>query len=465
MAEWSNVPDSKSGVPQGTVGSNPTLSASNEKAFKFNDLKAFFIWYGSKLGSKIMLSLPIYLRGSSYYLHTRINKKQIKKSLHTNNKSLAISRACKILDDMSTIKRFEINLRDGILKADGPEDHERLMEALDKLERLKGSTPSFEANTAAPAPVSKGLKLLDLLDKFFLLKSHLKQATVMSYKGTMEEFKDFLKNPFLQNIVVSDITRYQEHLAGVLKNTPRTIDNKVAVLRAMFNFAIKQGYFHDKNPAENRALQTKKEKIKGGWAVATKDEIELIYNSDQFKAFKEEDPDCYWTMVLAIVTGCRVSEITGLTTKQFMVSSTGINYITVEDAKTLAGIRDIPIPEIILNSGLLKFIENKDRVFKYKERLGKGSGNAVGKKFGRLLEELKITRPKVVFHSLRKFVNDFFMKNGVSFEARCQFIGHEFDHVNIQTYTELLTIDEMNECVKGNQLKIMMITGLVQTKF
>jgi hypothetical protein len=28
VAEWSNVPDSKSGVPQGTVGSNPTLSAS-----------------------------------------------------------------------------------------------------------------------------------------------------------------------------------------------------------------------------------------------------------------------------------------------------------------------------------------------------------------------------------------------------------------------------------------------------
>jgi integrase len=28
VAEWSNVPDSKSGVPQGTVGSNPTLSAN-----------------------------------------------------------------------------------------------------------------------------------------------------------------------------------------------------------------------------------------------------------------------------------------------------------------------------------------------------------------------------------------------------------------------------------------------------
>ena len=28
VAEWPNVPDSKSGVPQGTVGSNPTLSAN-----------------------------------------------------------------------------------------------------------------------------------------------------------------------------------------------------------------------------------------------------------------------------------------------------------------------------------------------------------------------------------------------------------------------------------------------------
>ena len=28
VAEWSNVPDSKSGVPQGTAGSNPALSAT-----------------------------------------------------------------------------------------------------------------------------------------------------------------------------------------------------------------------------------------------------------------------------------------------------------------------------------------------------------------------------------------------------------------------------------------------------
>jgi hypothetical protein len=42
VAEWSNVPDSKSGVPQGTVGSNPTLSA-NAKPQVIDLLGVFFI--------------------------------------------------------------------------------------------------------------------------------------------------------------------------------------------------------------------------------------------------------------------------------------------------------------------------------------------------------------------------------------------------------------------------------------
>jgi hypothetical protein len=41
VAEWSNVPDSKSGVLQGTVGSNPTLSASNN--IQAHDSVGFFV--------------------------------------------------------------------------------------------------------------------------------------------------------------------------------------------------------------------------------------------------------------------------------------------------------------------------------------------------------------------------------------------------------------------------------------
>ncbi len=39
VAEWPNVPDSKSGVPQGTVGSNPTLSAETHAGMSGSQVK------------------------------------------------------------------------------------------------------------------------------------------------------------------------------------------------------------------------------------------------------------------------------------------------------------------------------------------------------------------------------------------------------------------------------------------
>ena len=154
---------------------------------------------GSKLGSKIMLSLPIYLRGSTYYLHTRIAGKQFKRSLDTNNKNVAIILASKILESvhLDKIKKFEVDLSRGILKADGPEDHKMMMEALDMYAKAKARLNSPESTIAAPEVATStptGLKVLEVQEKLFLLKSHLKEATALSYKGTMEEFSTFLKN-------------------------------------------------------------------------------------------------------------------------------------------------------------------------------------------------------------------------------------------------------------------------------
>ena len=42
VAEWSNVPDSKSGVPKGTAGSNPALSANKKINFCWNKISLFY---------------------------------------------------------------------------------------------------------------------------------------------------------------------------------------------------------------------------------------------------------------------------------------------------------------------------------------------------------------------------------------------------------------------------------------
>ena len=127
--------------------------------------------------------IPVYLRGSSYYLHTRVNGVQFKRSLQTNNKAMAIMRASKLMEallkiDLSGIRRYEIDLQKGVLKSDGEDDHKRMLEALALLKGSGHSPPVASSKEELPAR-SFGLTLIELLDKFLLLKK-LKPATVIA---------------------------------------------------------------------------------------------------------------------------------------------------------------------------------------------------------------------------------------------------------------------------------------------
>ena len=396
-----------------------------------------------------MLNLPIYLLGSSYYLHTRIAGRQIKRSLGTSYKRVAIMRAVSLLNELAMHKRelpqkYELDLARGIMKADGDEDHSRLMQAIAAMKAMHAGQPIAASTQVADDPTA--LKLGELLEKFFLLRKQLTQATAIAYKNCFDELAKFLKNPPITQVSPSDLTRYQEFLAKK-GNSVRTIDNKISIVRAVYNFAKKQGYARQDNPAANRALMTKKQRLKGGYATFEKDEIQLFLSSPFFEEQQRKDPDYTVAVLLGLLTGCRIGEITNLKKDQLKVSGKGVHYIEIRDSKTLAGIRQVPLHPFIVEH-LATFIEGKkDKLFKYAEKEGKGTGNAVGKKFARNLESAGVTRDKLVFHSLRKFVNNELLRSGVSLEHRCQLIGHEIDNVNVAIYTKTIGLDELAAAV------------------
>lgn len=333
-------------------------------------------------------------------------------------------------------QKYELDLSKSVLKADGPEDHAQLMQAMEAMKALHAGQPAAQAPAPA-APVAQApqddptaLKLNELLNKFFLLRK-VTPATAQSYKNATAEFSRFLKNPPITRVSVSDVTRWQEYLAEKKKNVPRTIDSKVGVIKSIYNFAKKQGYTRGKNPAENLNLLSKKQKLKGGYAIFEKEELDLLFNSQFFKEKINKAPDYANAVLFGILTGCRIGEITTLKANQFKVSTKGTHYITIRDSKTLAGIREVPLHPYLVAHMALNMDKEIDKIFKYREKEGKGAGNAVGKMFARNLASAKITRDKLVFHSLRKYVNNELMKNGVSLEYRCQFMGHELENVNV----------------------------------
>jgi integrase len=178
------------------------------------------------------------------------------------------------------------------------------------------------------------------------------------------------------------------------------------------------------------------------------------------RQWKKTDRNFYLVVLTCLLTGCRVSEVTGLLKNQ--LKETPVPHIDIKDSKTSAGIRRVPlIPELF--NELMEFSKYKtakDQVFKYQIRLGKGSGNAVGQKFGRHLDKVGIDNDKLVFHSLRKFFNDYSMRKGkVPIEVRCQMIGHELDNINVSTYSSDFEIDQLAEVFSPIQKNILALTG------
>jgi hypothetical protein len=120
-----------------------------------------------------------------WYFHSRFNGKQIKRSLGTRDKSLATLKAIDFVRAM-TIKKFEINVLQGIYKAEPGEDTEAMLKVLDKLSTQNNQTTgqpfqsvrteSFEkvphslAFSKSTLPKPK-MTLLQVLTRFFLLKS------------------------------------------------------------------------------------------------------------------------------------------------------------------------------------------------------------------------------------------------------------------------------------------------------
>ena len=431
-----------------------------------------------------MLNLPVYRRGSVFYLHTRVEGKQFKRSLGTADKATAIIRATRLLEalkmtiDLSNIRKYHVDLGRGIVQADGPDDHQRLLEALQALQSSrdveslavppKAPQGASVENLGVPATQS-GLKLVELLDKYLLLKQ-VKPATVTALKNTVKEFSAFVgRGCYVNAILKSDATRYQEYLAREKGNVPRTIDGKIGYLKTLFNFAIKQGYTKMENPMEGLALLTKQQKLTGGYAIFEDQEIKAIFGSQYFKDQKDKDPDYYYCLLLGLVSGCRVNEITSLQLDQFQKTKKGNNYLIIRDSKTHAGKREVPLPAGLFDVDFEKFIadsskKHKGQVFKYgaRSRTGKGAGNALGKKFARHLEELKISRGKLVFHSLRKYLNDLMMKSGVEYEPRCQFFGHSVESVNVATYSKKFSVDDLSIIIADIQNSLLLYSKLLQ---
>ena len=126
-------------------------------------------------------------------------------------------------------------------------------------------------------------------------------------------------------------------------------------------------------------------------------------------------------ITLGMWTGCRIEELCAL-----KVAQVKDDHLSIDDAKTAAGWRDVPIHRELAQT-MTRLIKGSNDGYvisgltlnKYGDR-----SNAVGKRFGRLKKGLGFG-PQYVFHSIRKTFVTILYNSGAAEHVVADIVGHE----------------------------------------
>ena len=221
--------------------------------------------------------------------------------------------------------RFEFDMSKGIMKADGPEDHARLMEAIEAYKQLHGTLPSLQEamNMGRPTlPQQEASKrLLTRSKKFsevvglYLEERKLdnKENTRRDKARTYTDFQDLLGDVEINLLTKAEGVQWKTHemSRGIKANS---VNSRIGELNDLFKWAINNGHYtaSDKSPVDGLRIGKKSQLAAKtqSYEPFSNDELKQIFGTGYLKKFNK--PDFYWVPLVALFTGARREELASL---------------------------------------------------------------------------------------------------------------------------------------------------------
>lgn len=222
-----------------------------------------------------------------------------------------------------------------------------------------------------------------------------------------------------------------------------TVNRHVATLSALWKWAEEREHCDGRNPFDGHRRNLKNGKNKQGYVAWEMSELEVLFDPPPRRDDLKE------IMVVALYTGMRLNEIASLTNGQVRRDG-DIPFLDIRDAKTLAGIRKVPLHP------MLAWLEIRAKVGEPQARLwpsfndegpgGKPGGDA-GKEFSRHKLGKGFDDRRKVFHSFRKNFVGQLEEAGVPQNEVAQIVGHEKQGMTFGTYGRELPLSRLAEVV------------------
>jgi integrase len=267
------------------------------------------------------------------------------------------------------------------------------------------------------------------------------------------DFRDYLKSIGHPSGVaqIDATTCYNFTLALKEKGSSvPTRVNKMLYLAQFFDAMIKARIYQgSENPAKGHVKQSRREKKRAakenGATYFTKSDLAKIFNP---ATYPRTLPHAFWAPLVALFTGCRVSEICQARVDDFMEID-GILCVLFtaggrrQSVKTDASERLVPLHPKLRAMGLEKYIDDvrsqgEQYLFGYLGTVVNGMGDAASKRFTPYIKQLGIEAEvgRKTIHSFRDTVLSELKRKGVPADKRHQFVGHADDSVEAMAYTD-----------------------------
>lgn len=172
---------------------------------------------------------------------------------------------------------------------------------------LKKAAYEFEARIDGGLGADDGIRLSEYAEKYMATaKTRLSPMTIRNYKQALDTCIlpaiGNLRMREIRTTVIQDTVR-RLSVKGTIKGT--TIKTYMIVLRAILASAVREGVIAD-NPAANGRIVYPSQRT-SDVQILSRDEL-----ADIIDLLEEETPDNRLLVHLAIVTGCRAGELSGL---------------------------------------------------------------------------------------------------------------------------------------------------------
>lgn len=406
-------------------------------------------------------------------LHPHVSRPKVVQSLKTKDRREAYLRAMKAsmafeewvagmknkLGVGAEQRELTVNLPNGV-KLDFDLEKQAEREAYESLMGQVGAaSPIAVLPVAPPTPIpavpqwAKRTRLMDMLESYKVAKAKtFAQATQDAYFPRIQKFIDFYRAKgviFMDEIRKPHASDYREE---VIKNqeSPLTVDNYTKTLKSFFDFAIGAGKYEGDNPFANMHLVKKSERAKhtDSWLPYTRPELQFLFVEnfgDYCRRF--DKPDLFFAPLISLTTGMRVDEIAQLYVSD-VYEVGGVWVLDVNDngtdkeVKTPASVRQMPLPEALLQTNFLDFYRQVKEAYGETSLLFpyliKTASNGYAKNISYNWTQYKqklirVDEAQKVFHSLRKNTGAAMVDKDVDLPLRKRVLGHSMEGDITQT--------------------------------